>query len=109
MEQEYKKKSMYEKIIKERPVPKVLISFLNLPEDTCMRRPEVMRRLENKLKELELYNRMTKCITLDNLSVKALKLNDEDIGRVININSVEFISFFASFYPKNTNYFKRLT
>jgi hypothetical protein len=107
MEQEYKKKLMYEKIIKERPVPKVLISFLNLPEDTCMRRPEVMRKLKNKLRELGLYNIITLRYTLDESSVKALKLNDEDIGRVIN--SIEFISFFVSFYPKNTNYFKLLS
>jgi hypothetical protein len=95
-------KTMYEKHIKEQPVPEDLRSFLDLPEGACMRRPEVKRMFENKLRELgpdkapEINKNVSSVIN----SVEFISLinNNKNVSSVIN--SVEFISFFASFYSK---------
>jgi hypothetical protein len=81
---------------KEHPVPEVLISFLGLAENACMSRPKVMSALNNKFTQLGLKNGQN--TTLDKSTVKALKLNKEEDGRVIKFT--EFQSFLASFYPK---------
>ena len=75
------------------PVPKILITFLELSENALMPRLKVMDELDVKFKKLGLNN--GKNITIDKATAQALDLNDEN--KVINFT--EFETFVASFYP----------
>ena len=75
------------------PVPKILITFLELSENALMPRLKVMDELDVKFKKLGLNN--GKNITIDKATAQALDLNDEK--KVINFT--EFETFIASFYP----------
>jgi hypothetical protein len=76
------------------PVPKSLITFLELSENALMPRLKVMDELDVKFKKLGLNN--GKNITINKATLRALNLNDDE-EKVINFT--EFQTFVTSFYP----------
>jgi len=81
---------------KEHPVPKQLVTFLGLEENTEMTRPKVYSAFSTKCKELGLKN--GKNTVLNEEAVKLLGLPKSDVGKIIPFTGGQ--SFLSTFYPK---------
>ena len=84
-------------------VPPVLIKYLKLEDDAELSRPQVAKLLHQKFKDAGLKDGAQ--TTLDEKTVKELKLPKSFVGKVIKIiakeeNDITFQTFLKDFYPK---------
>jgi hypothetical protein len=84
---------------KEKPVPEILIKFLDLEEEACLARPQVMKKLNNKLVELGLKNGPDTVLSKE--VIKELNLDKSYIDKVITFGG--FQTFLATFYQNDKN------
>lgn len=82
---------------KEKPVPEILIKFLDLEEGSCLARPQVMKKLNNKLVELGLKNGPDTVLSKE--VIKELNLDKSYIDKVITFGG--FQTFLATFYQND--------